>query len=192
MEGWVGGGVSGGRGAGRRRGGKRGGRGGCHGGAPFFLVELPGGVGVVGAGGGAGVEEDAARGFGTRCVVSGGGGEGGVEVGRRRGEGCSLGVLRSVEARFFRDVAGDGGRAVAPGGGARVPAGGPLRAVVMVVVALFLALEDLVDEAFRLGGGVAVEVGDDGFVGDEGALATVGVRRVKEDLAISRLVPVCI
>lgn len=62
----------------------------------------------------------------------------------------------------------------------------------MVVVALFLALEDLVDEAFRLGGGVAVEVGDDGFIGDEGTLAAVGVGRVKEDLAISRLVPVCI
>lgn len=73
-----------------------------------------------------------------------------------------------------------------------MPAVGPLGGLVMVVVALFLALEDLVDEAFRLCCGVAVEVGDDGFVGDEGALAAVGVGRVKEDLEISRLVPVCV
>lgn len=187
VEGWVGGGVGGGRGLGGRRGGGDG----CHAGAPFLLVELAG-VGVIGAGGGARVEEDAAGGLGVGCVGGGGGGGGGgVDLRRRRGEG-SLGVLGSVEAGLFRDVAGDGGRAAAPGGGPRVPAGGPLGAVVVVVVALFLALEELVDEAFRLGGGVAVEVGDDGFVGDEGALAAVGVGRVKEDLAISRLAPVCV
>jgi hypothetical protein len=58
----------------------------------------------------------------------------------------------------------------------------------MVPGALLLTLEDLVDEAFRLGGGVAVEVGGDGVAGDEGALAAVGVGRVKDDLGISQLV----